>query len=493
MSKRLTTNDFIELCRIVHDNLFDYSKVIYTKARDKVIIICSIHGEFEQIAYSHMKGRGCSHCSAKAIAKSRSDKIASKYVSNAQKLHGDRYDLSDVVYTGAKQTVTPKCRIHGLFNIRSDVFAKGGNCRKCISDQLREDTSSTTPDFICKSQILHGGTYDYTAVDYVNSITKITIQCSKHGAFEQIPNSHLSGHGCPKCTATQSLAEKEIIQWLHELDVGNILESDRTLISPKELDMVLSDHKLAIEYCGTYWHGERAGRMRSYHLDKLTSCKKKGYTLITIFEDEWMLQKDVVKSRLLQLLGKTGNRIYARSCIIKDITYKQAKDFLDTNHTQRSDRSSIRLGLYQNDELVSVMTFCAARFSKSYQWELSRFCSTANTSVVGAAGKLFTHFIRNHQPSSVVSYADRRWGDGSFYQNLGFVHTHDSDPNYWYTNAPVSGIRRESRIKYQKHKLVKEGFDNNMSEWEIMKSRGYDRIWDCGNSVWGYISDEITN
>ena len=69
----------------------------------------------------------------------------------------------------------------------------------------------------------------------------------------------------------------------------------------------------------------------------------------------------------------------------------------------------MRLGLYFNDELLSLMTFGKSRFSKNTEWELLRFCNKLGYHIPGAAGKLLKYFEKNWHPMSLISYADRRW------------------------------------------------------------------------------------
>jgi hypothetical protein len=110
-------------------------------------------------------------------------------------------------------------------------------------------------------------------------------------------------------------------------------------------------------------------------------------------------------------------------------------------------------------------------------YELLRFCNKLYTSVVGGADKLLKYFIKTYNPKEITSYADRRWSQGDLYEKLGFEFIHNSKTNYFYINKG----KREHRFKYRKDILVKEGFDKNKTEREIMKERGFNRIYDCGN------------
>jgi hypothetical protein len=276
--------------------------------------------------------------------------------------------------------------------------------------------------------------------------------------------------------------------------VEKFVEIDRNLksiIPPLELDIYIPSLSISIECNGSFWHSEvghnkfcneKSPRDKNYHLNKTNLCEEKGINLIHIWEHDWNKNKNLVKGRLLNKLGKSP-RVYARNTTICNITRGDASSFLDNHHLQGTCPSSVRYGLYDGDELVAVMTFGKSRFSKKYEWELLRYCSSKQ--VIGGASKLFKHFQREHKPKSVVSYSDKMWNTGTMYRALGFEYSHSSAPSYYYTKNYVDF---ENRVAYQKHKLEKklEHFDSNLTEWENMKANGYDRIWDCGNDVWTF-------
>jgi len=263
------------------------------------------------------------------------------------------------------------------------------------------------------------------------------------------------------------------------------LSNVRNIIAPKEIDIYIPSLNLAVECSGLYWHSEiSAEKPRNYHYNKYKECKDAGIRLITIFDDEWINNRSVVEARFIHFMNKDAETIGARNCLVSEISPEISKEFIDANHLQGNTNALINLGLYHNNRLVSVMTIGKSRYNSDYQYELIRFCSSAN--VQGAASKLFTYFIKKYNPSSVISYSDNRWGWGQLYKNIGFNFSHETI-GYQYTDYK----QRFSRHKFQKHKLVEEGYDKLLSEWEIMQSRGYDRIWDCGQSTWVWINKRI--
>lgn len=274
----------------------------------------------------------------------------------------------------------------------------------------------------------------------------------------------------------RSQFEQEVYDFVSQFTQAEF--SERTILDGKEIDIFFPTELIGIECCGLYWHSElSAGRTEKYHYEKFAKCQEKNVKLITIFQDEWDLKRTQVCDRLRHLLKKSPDRIYARSCQIKETTTTQAKEFLNLHHIQGYISSKINLGLYYQEQLVAVMTFGNPRYIQQYQYEILRFASS--TSVVGAAGKLFSAFVKKFAPASVVSYSDNRWGTGEVYQKLNFQKQSETI-GYFYTDYK----QRYNRTQFQKHKLIKEGADPSKSEWQIMQQQGYDRIWDCGQTRW---------
>lgn len=259
--------------------------------------------------------------------------------------------------------------------------------------------------------------------------------------------------------------------------------TNRSLINPFELDIVNHTKRIAIEYCGIYWHSETfMGRGRSYHSDKRKRCEEKGYKLFTVFESDDM-QK--VYSLIKTAVGK-NQRIYARDTVVKEVPKRDAIDFHNAHHLSGSVGSSHDIGLYHGDNLVMVMSFGKPRFTSKYDLEITRMTSHSEYTVVGGASKLFKNFIKQNGEKSFLTYADFRFGDGKVYEKIGFKRLADTQPNYWYFK-PSEGVLY-SRVKFQKHKLADllTKFDPELSEYDNMVVNGWGRIWDCGNGAYEY-------
>lgn len=316
---------------------------------------------------------------------------------------------------------------------------------------------------------------------YERSDQKLWLRCPEgHNYYTTWDNFIYNGRRCTRCGAGTSNLEKDLVGEVEKI-TSSLIFHDRNLIYPLELDIVIPHKRVAIELNGLYWHSEVSGGKDSkYHLSKLEKTSSQGYRLITIFEDEYVFNRDIVLSKLRNILGVYEQKVFARQCIIHTISKEEANLFLEANHLQGGSKAKVRLGAFYEGELLAVMTFSGSDLSKSYkanngQWELNRFCVKKGWSIPGVASKLLKYFERNNDWVEVMSFADRRWSDGGLYRALGFEFVHDSKPTYWYFK--IGTINRYHR--FTKRKVASD--DPNLTEVENRFKQGYDRIWDCGH------------
>jgi hypothetical protein len=247
-----------------------------------------------------------------------------------------------------------------------------------------------------------------------------------------------------------------------------------------EIDCFIPKYNLGIEYCGEYWHSEEI-KGKKYHQEKTLWAQKQNIKILTIFENEWINKKEIIKSIIKNNLGLTENKIMARKCIVKEIFNYEANQFVDKNHIQGKCNSSVNIGLFYKDELKQIISFSKSRFNKKFQWEITRISTELGCNVTGGVSKLFSYFKENYKPQSIISYCDLRFSNGDIYKKLGFEFLHISMPNYWYKKKDDNTFF--SRQKFQKHKLEKilPFFDVNLSEKENMKNNNYICVYDAGN------------
>ena len=274
-----------------------------------------------------------------------------------------------------------------------------------------------------------------------------------------------------------SIEEKELLDYIESIYIGEILKNNRSLIFPYELDIYLPELKIAIEYNGLYWHSSDQ-KPNNYHKIKSDLCKEKGVHLIHIFENDWKINKSIVKSILSNFINNSNNiRIFARKCTIQRIdNFSCVNDFLINNHLLGKIQSySYCCGLFYNNELVSLMTFKLLSKSTN-QYELSRYSVKKNHIIIGGAEKLFKHFLDSVNYSSIITYNDNSIFKGEIYSKLGFQYIRTNAPNYkFFDKHNYNVISKQSIRKY------KLGYKK-----EIEKQLGYVRIYNAGNDVYLY-------
>lgn len=460
---------------------YDYSNITDSTTNDNVTVICPIHGEFHKRLGRLLKGSGCPKCSGKA-RKTKDD-----FIKEANDIHKGEYDYSKAEYKNAHTKICIICPQHGEFYQTPTNHLNGNGCPKCKQNNLVKQFSSNNNNFIEKANKIHKGKYDYSKTNYKNNFTPIEIICPKHGSFYQLPHNHLQGKSCPRCGAVISHFEDEVSSFIVDELKIEIIRNDRKILEGNEIDILIPHYKIGIECDGLKWHSEEY-KPNNYHLDKTEKCKEKGIRLIHIFEDEWEFKKNIVKDKIKTLIGCNTERIYARdkNCSVKIPSLEEKRDFLNQNHIQGDVNDTIRYGLYYKDELIALMTFGKPRINlgrkatRDDEYELLRYCSKIGFNAVGGAGKLFKRFISEHSPKVIISYCDMRYSIGGLYEKIGFKLSHISQPNYYY----IIGNNRKNRFKFRKSELIKEGFDPNKTEHEIMLERGIYRIYDCGNLVY---------
>lgn len=279
----------------------------------------------------------------------------------------------------------------------------------------------------------------------------------------------------------KSLVENQITEFIEQF--GFKVSSPTNKLSGKqEIDIYVEDLKIGIEIDGLYYHSYNkfeTYEQKNRHLSKTLKAKENGIQLIHFTDYQWNNKQEIVKSMIKSKLG-LNHKIYARNCSIVELSVKEAKEFLNSNHLQGYVGSQIRYGLEFNGNIVCCFTAGKPRYDKSFNWELLRFSSKNGITVTGGFSKLMKHF-RDNNEGSIISYANRMHSNGNVYIKNGFTLVRETSPGYFWTD----GNNEYSRTSFSKKLLSSKlkNFDPNKSEAENMFSNGYRRFWDCGNLV----------
>lgn len=319
------------------------------------------------------------------------------------------------------------------------------------------------------------------------------------GLSEQTAGQYVINNNLQKYVRyVYSRLEDDVYEYIHSLDSSIvIIRNTKRLITPYELDIYLPEYNFAIECNPTATHNSSVNVFSidekpisyNYHKLKTDLCEQHGIFLFHIFGYEWAYKQEVIKSMIRNVLGANKLKIYGRQCEVKEVSPYDARIFLNNNHRQGFSPSSNRLGLYYNNELVSLMTFGKNRItigSNTDVTELIRFCNKLNTSVVGGASKLFKYYVNNYNPDDVVSYSDRAHTRGNLYEKLGFSKVRMSDPGYVWVNSIDD--KAYNRMNAQKHNIKKflndDDIDLTKSERQIMIEHGFLQVFDSGTITW---------
>lgn len=484
--KKRTQEEFINLATKIHNNKYSYDKVIYLNNITDVIITCKIHGDFQQTPKMHLTRRGCVSCGYNTVA-DKKRKSKEYFLQKAIKIHGNKYDYSNIIYTDMTTPIEILCKEHGTFTMlpSNHVDQKQG-CRTCGYNKLSENMTHDTETYLQLLKERRGNTkYKYEKVDYVNSRTKITITCPEHGDFEQRPDMHANEqHGCPECFGVgPSKGELELLEFIRSLGLVAISE-DKQIINPKHLDIVVPGKKIAFEFNGVFFHSEGIhANPRLHMLNKQLACNKVGYKLVHIYEDEWHYKREVVKKTIAHILGVSNQKLHARKLNIVVKSHSETKQFFEDNHLQGSSRGGICYCLMNNNEIVAAMQFAISTSIRGNRdvYELVRYATTCN--IVGGASKLYGAFIKSNVVSQIISYSDNRIFDGRMYEILGFEKSHVTRPDY----TLVKGRRRYHKSNFKKSIIAKrypQIYDDHLTEHQMCLNMNIFRIYNCGLTKW---------
>lgn len=275
-----------------------------------------------------------------------------------------------------------------------------------------------------------------------------------------------------------SIIETQIIEYIKEL--GHIfIQNDRTIIHPKELDIVIPSHKLAIEINGLYWHSYHPDihvRNKQYnHLDKTERANKVGYDLFHITDWQWNNKNQIIKSMIKNKLGMCNNKIYARKTTIKKVDATTARNFYSRTHLKGFKGSTAHYGLYYNNTIVMCMSVSI----KHSELHIERLSSEIDTIVTGGANKLLNFAIKSSNVNKVISYCDRNHSNGNVYEKMGFELIGHTGTDYFWTNGTDIINRQKTQHKNMKKWLPL--YNSSLTEKQNMFNNNYRIYYGCGS------------
>ena len=521
--KKLTTEEFIERAKKIHNDFYDYSKTIYKNAKEKVCIICPEHGEFWQEASSHLQGCKCPKCVGGITL------TTEEFIEKAKKVHNDFYDYSKTIYKNAKEKVCIICPRHGEFWQEASSHLQGKGCPKCKSSKLEnilikflnkneifyifqykiKELGKKTLDFFlpyyntvieCQGEQHYVPSMFSKKIDPMKKfMERISIDAEKYKCCRD-NNINVIYFTIPSYFSNSDInvndgfyKDKIVITHIDDLSrklneiKQNIKQTNFSLFCKDILtinkNIIIENNIIKYKNFAISFDEIKPNQKDSLN-NKRRYYKKQNIKLINIFEDEYVYKHDIVISKLIHCLSINKDafkKIPGRKCDINLITKNDAKDFLEKYHIQGFSPSSVYIGCFYENSLIAVMTF---KKEKNNSWELNRFASDYNYICQGIGGKLLKYFIKAYNPKIIKSFADKRWTvnkDDNLYTKLGFSLEKSLAPNYKYHGVNESNYIRHHKFNFRKNILHKKyNLPLTMTETQMANSLGYYKIWDCG-------------
>jgi G:T-mismatch repair DNA endonuclease (very short patch repair protein) len=431
----------------------------------------------------------CTKLAAQAWLASRPEKSAQYTAAYRERNQEQVREKDRLLHAKLRQEKPDAYRQYRLEHYRKKVAAQGR--------EVRTLNRLPVTELVSRLQEVHAGKLQYVS-GYASMNDNAVFLCTIHNK-ETLAHPHNVLRGaipCGLCNHMRSEAENQLAEFLSKFT--DVQQRNRSLIRPREIDVYMPEQKLAVEYCGEYWHShgdsETERKNKNRHYEKFTACKALGIRLLTVYESEWRDRAYALKRLLRNAVGKSKGRLMARKCDLRHTELSEARSFYERYHPQGGDGSGEHYGLYWNNKLVACMRFTFGANdrgeNKSRVWTLTRYAT--RITVAGAASRLFKAFVDEHRPTEVKSFSDNRYFEGGMYTQLGFSLEEETGPDYqvW---SPKLGLRPKSH--YQRRNLPKRLQEHGIpeefhpetdrrSEAEMTFFIGCRRLYDCGKKRW---------
>jgi hypothetical protein len=300
-----------------------------------------------------------------------------------------------------------------------------------------------------------------------------TVQPKTLQAFER-------GSRCYKCfPASKSNWELDVFSFVQSL-CDDAISGDRSILSPKEIDVYVPSKRLGVECHGLYWHSEgspRGSLDKHSHLEKHRLAAEKQVKLLQIFQDEWRDKRIICESLIRHRLGMSLRRIGARKLRLDALDVDRRKQFFETSHIAGDVPSTRAWALFDGETVVAALSIRHPRQAHKYTntMEIARFCTAPFVSIPGGLNRLMgvamTH-VKEIGATQLLTYVDRRIGDGHGYEQCEFKRTGETGIDYFYTD----NFLRYDRFKFRAQE--------DMTESDVARNAGVSKIYGCGSYVY---------
>lgn len=461
-----------------------------TASGKKIWWVCENNHEYETtIDKRTSRGDGCPYCSGRRVLTGFND-LKTKHPDIAKIWHPTRNSRL------TSQNVSPKSNKKIWW-----VCGKGHEWERTVAKQLPQqdkcpycngrkilpgfnDLATTNPKIVEEWHPTRNNNMfpeNFTK----GADVKVWWKCEKEHEWQSYIYSRTANHHCPECFNTNGVSsiEKQLQSYLLSIINPSTLQFNvRNILNGKELDVYVPGKNIAIEFNGLYWHSEATGKTKTYHYDKWLACKNQGIQLIQVWEDDWRDRKLIVEKMLANKLQVPGQeKVFARKTIIKPVNSADSHIFLEQNHIQGYVPGSIRVGLYNSDNLVALMILKKEPTTQGTQLNLLRYATSV--SVPGGFTKLLTHVEKTYNPTKIITFSDNSISDGNLYRTNGFVNIKEIPPDYTYLVNRARKHKFNYRINRFKTDLMLE-YEVGLTESELAALNNLYRVWDSGKIKW---------
>lgn len=460
-----------------------------SSSHKKVWWVCSKgHSYSARIDNRVNLNRGCPYCSGRNAISGRNDlKTINPDLAEQWDYKKNGKLLPQYVSPYSNKKVWWKCSKGHQWKATVGSRHQGSKCPYCAGSKPivgENDLATLRPDIASQWDNESNAPLLPCNVTIGSDITAWWVCDKGHKYKSSIEKRTGRGDGCPLCSNNVSKAETDLAEHIQSLlgDRHEVIRSNRSIISPYELDIYIPSKSIAIEYNGVYWHTESKGKDKHYHYNKWRLCKDAGIQLITIWEDEWRDRQDIVKSMLAHKLGVSQDRkVYARKTSPCYVDNMQTQKFFSSYHIQGYVSSTVHIGLKDNNGNIVALSSWRKYKNTLY---LDRYATSCV--VVGGMGKLLKEgikYAKNNGLDFLITFSDHQVSDGGLYEKLGFSRDKELYPDYRYV---VEGKRvhkfnyRIKKFKQDPQLIYKEG----LTERELAKLNDLERVWDCGKTRW---------
>jgi hypothetical protein len=313
---------------------------------------------------------------------------------------------------------------------------------------------------------------------------KVRVECMLCGK-EHSTNFHEIRSGgsltCGCASVHTSAPAVAIAEELRKEGVEALLEHQA---GPWRYDVFIPSANLLVEFNGLKWHSMSGAKERDVR--KYEEAIRAGFSYIAVFEDEWRTKRESVMTLIRNRVGLTRPRrsIRPAKCEVREVRAGEANAFHTANHYIGPCRSKVSYGAFLDGRLVACASFSHPTRQSSHPWELLRMASVPDVRVHGIWSKVLTVFIREHSPTSIVSFSDNRLFSGGVYEKIGFEYDGEVAPDYYWTR---------SKKRYHKSGLRKKGAErtSGLTERELREAQGYRKIWDLGKKRWVWRQNHV--